>query len=71
MPEDNEMRPCTYKGYSGVQTLRPNAAIAGSLGGVGTGDGRTVWGASQPRAWLCNKNAEHYELVDAPSIGAE
>ena len=39
----------------------PKAPIAGSQAGIGTPNG-DIWAIPQQRAWLCNKNREHYEL---------
>jgi hypothetical protein len=62
LPNDGDTKPC--KKCDGVMIFRSRGGFPGSRAGTGLPDGSTVWAGRLVPSWMCDKNADHYELLD-------
>ena len=63
MPNEGDTKPC--KQCDGTMVFNPLRGIPGnSQAGSGNPDGSTNWGGPLTSSWVCDKNSDHYELVE-------
>ena len=62
MPLHGDKQKCTFKGCDGIMTFNDRARQPGSGVGVAGPDDKITFPRDfRVRAWVCDKNTEHFE----------